>query len=508
MNTRVLVLAVPSAIILVALVWHSFGAMSRRRAGLFWLSVAVYGIVRGLGVRAVTEAIGASFPYEIRGALLEIAGVSAQEVAGWAVVAYLAWWIGDRFSRRTRRPSLFLAIAWASLFLGAISWAVEAAAIGARWWHWTVPTASRVFLNVPAIGIVDWFFVAIDFLLPFVALTAPSLARARWRYLTLLLFPAHFAGHLLPGVWLHVVHWALVLLVAGLAVRVHAEDRPFDEKRSWIPPAAFAVMVIDVSLVDLFIVRRPELLQSVVPVITIWLAAVHPLSAAIVGVASLAAALKFPSMLVAASVAAAGALLLWLQARRIVIVPLALLAMFAFGFHRATAAARADLTARLDRAMAERNGGNLDGALAQFDAIARDHPTSYVPLAMGAEIDYRRNALESAREKLARAVEKKQDFTRGYRLLAAIDLQRGRRAEGVGWARRGLDVAPDDLQLRFLAGENVLAAIDTPETAAGMIALAYEVGELATAQQIAQHGLARWPEDARLRRLAARLRLR
>src|SRR5688500_13129778 len=188
MNTRLLVLAVPSAIVLASLVWHSLGAMSRRRAARFWLSVVAYGVLRGLGVRAVTAAIGASFPYEIRGALLELAGVSAQEVAGWAVVAYLAWWIGDRFSRRARRPSLFLAVAWASLFLGAISWAIEAAAIGARWWHWTVPTVSRVFLNVPAIGIVDWFFVAIDFLLPFAVLTAPSMADVRWRYLSLLLF--------------------------------------------------------------------------------------------------------------------------------------------------------------------------------------------------------------------------------------------------------------------------------------------------------------------------------
>lgn len=506
MNTRLLVLAIPSAIILAGLVWHSLGAMSRRRAAFFWVSVVVFGILRGLGVRAVTEAIGASFPYEIRNALLELGGVSAQEVAGWAVVAYLAWWIGDRFARRSRRPSLFLALAWSALFLGAISWAIEAAAIGARWWHWTVPTASRVFLNVPAIGIVDWFFVAIDFLLPFVVLTAPSMAGKRWRFLTLLLFPAHFAGHLLPGVWLHVVHWCVVLLVAWLALRAEAVDRPFDDVRSWIPPAAFAVMVLDVALVEVLLVRRPDLLQSIVAVVATWLAAVHPLSAVVLGGVSLLAAIRFPSLLVAVAVVAGGALLLRLQARRMVVVPLAMLAVFAAGFHRSTAAARADLTARLDHAIAERNRGNLDGAAAQFDAIARDHTTSYVPLALGAELDYRRNALQPAHDKLTRAVEMKQDFIRGYRLLAAIDLQRGQKEQGVAWARRGLEIAPDDLQLRFLAGEDVLATIDTPQTAAGMAALAYEVGELAKAQQIIESGVARWPGDARLRSLALRLR--
>jgi hypothetical protein len=208
----------------------------------------------------VTQAIGASFPYEIRNPTLSLGGVSAQEVAGWAVVAYLGWWIGYRFSLRAERPFVFLQAAWASLFLGAISWAVEAAAIAARWWHWTVPTASRVFLNVPAIGIVDWFFVGIDFVLPFLALTAPALAQSRWRYLTLLFFPVHFAGHLLPGIWLHVVHWILVLIVVVLALRSTAEDRAFNGVRGWIPTAGFAVMILDVALVETFVVKRPELL--------------------------------------------------------------------------------------------------------------------------------------------------------------------------------------------------------------------------------------------------------
>lgn len=505
MNPRLLVLALPSALLLAALVWHSVGAMERRRALLFWFSVLGYGIARALGVRAVTEAIGASFPYEIRDPLLAIGGVSAQELAGWALVAYLAWWIGDRFSRRARHPSLFLGVAWAALFLGAVAWAIEAAAIGARWWHWTVPTASRLFLNVPAIGIVDWFFVAIDFLLPFVALTAPSLSGARWRFATLLFFPVHFAGHLLPGVWLHAVHWMLVLVALGLALRTAGADRPFAAVRAWIPQAAFALMLLDVALVDLLLVRRPELLQSVVAPAAAWLTAVHPGSAMALAFLSLMAALKWHSMLVTAALVACGSLLLLLQARKNVMVPLLLVAVSATLFHRATSATRADLMERLDHAINARNRGELDAALAQFDSIASDHPTSYVPLAMGAEIDYRRNALDVAHGKLARVVEMKQDFLRGYRLLAAIDLQRGRHGEGVAWARRGLGIAPDDLQLRFLAGEDVRPALDTPRTAAGMAALAFEINQTAFAREIAQEALARWPDDRELQRVAMRL---
>ena len=235
-DSRVLILALPSAVILAGLFWHSMRALPRRRAVAFWVAVLLYGILRGLGVRWVTASIGASFPYEIRNPLLSFAGVSAQEVAGWAVVAYLAWWVG------AQRPLLFLQAAGGAVFLGAISWAIEAAAIAARWWHWTVPTASRVFINVPAIGIVDWFFVGLDFLLPFVAITG---SRLRWRYLTLLFFPVHFAGHLLPGLWLHAVHWLLVLIAAWLALRMTVEDRPFASAGRWIPAAGFSIIEID-----------------------------------------------------------------------------------------------------------------------------------------------------------------------------------------------------------------------------------------------------------------------
>ena len=460
-DSRLLILAIPSAVILAGLVWHSLVALPRWRAAAFWSAVLAYGIARGLGVRFVTGSIGASFPYEIRNPMLSFAGVSAQEVVGWAVVTYLAWWIG------ARRPQLFLQVAWGALFLGAIAWAIEAAAIAARWWHWTVPTASRVFINVPAIGIVDWFFVGIDFLLPFAAITG---SRLRWRYLTLLFFPVHFAGHLLPGIWLHVVHWMLVLIAAWLALRSSATDRPFADVRSWIPAAGFFLIVADVAAVDLFLVRRPDLLVSIIPVVVLWLVGMRGGSAP------------------------------WL--RRHAVAMLAAIAIFAVALHAKSARDRADMTRRLDAAIAERNRGNLSAAVVQFDAIARDHPIDYAPLALAGEILYRTGDLESARERLARAVEIKQDFVRGYRMLAVIDARRGRRSE---WAARGLEVAPDDLQLRYLAGEDIVPAIDSPDVAAGLAALAYEVGDGTTAERIVRTAVARWPDHRRLRAIATRL---
>ena len=88
MQPRVLILALPSLVVLALLVWHSWRSLPRRRAVAFWVSVAVYGVLRGMAVAWVTrEGLGAPLPYQIRDPLLSVFGVSLQEVAGWAIVA-------------------------------------------------------------------------------------------------------------------------------------------------------------------------------------------------------------------------------------------------------------------------------------------------------------------------------------------------------------------------------------------------------------------------------------
>ena len=60
--------------------------------------------------------------------------------------------------------------------------------MAAGWWHWTVPASQPLLGNVPPIALVDWGCVGIDFLLPFLALTAPALHRRKARFLGLLAF--------------------------------------------------------------------------------------------------------------------------------------------------------------------------------------------------------------------------------------------------------------------------------------------------------------------------------
>jgi len=465
-DTRIFALALPSAIALVLLVAHSLRALPRARAIAFWVAVIAYGIARGIGVELATRRIGASFPYEIHRPLLKILGVSAQEIAGWAVVGYLAWWLGWRFSRQ-----LFVQTAWGALFLGCVSWAVEAAAVAAGWWHWNVPTASRFFMNVPPIGLVDWFFVGTDFVLPFAAISAAPRDKRRWALL--LLFPIHFASHAVPPPAMHVVHWSLLALLVALAMGSKAEDDSFASRANALPLIAAGIIVADAAVVLLFLVGRPRLALAVIPLV------LH-----------VAISTRGPFA--------------FRRSRRAAAV--AVLTIFAVGtfLHARSIEAREELQRRLDGAIAARDRGELAYATAELEALTREFPNTHVPRALLGEIYYRTGRASEAMPLFERSVEIKQDYLDGYRYAAVIALQNGERERAVTIAKRGLDVAPKDAQLRYLATGRIERPA-TAEEAATLAALAFEVGDAAASARVLEEAVARWPENRVLKLQRERL---
>ncbi len=517
MEPRVLLLAIPSLVVLVLLIVHSWRALPRRRALAFWISVAVYGLARGLAVTWITErGLGAAAPYEIRDPLLPVFGVSLQEVAGWAIVAYLAWWLGDRFSRQ-----LFQQAAWGCLFLGAISWAVETAAVAAGWWRWTVPAGSPLLLGVPWIGLVDWFFVGTDFLLPFLVLTAPALAGRPARFLSLLLFPLHMASHLwlepvfgIPG--LHLVHWLLLGLVLWLAFRSPVEDEAFP-RTDWLPLMAIAVILADIAGVEAVVVGRPGLLASLLPVAGVVAGAFHRNAGGLLGVLGGVGSFVHPPMVLGVVPMVAADLLRWARRRRWAApAVLALLAALAAGVHASGGAQREDLQKRLDAALAARDRGDLATATAELESLTKEYPAEHAPHALLGEIRYRTSRPAEARPLFERAVAIKSDFLQGYRTLAVIDLQAGNRDSAARFAARGRAVDPNDLELRYLEkrakGEgsaDLWPAIQAkgPAAAEGMAALAFEVGDAAGAAEILDRALARFPDTRSLYRTRIQLAL-
>lgn len=511
LDTRVLILTVPSLVVLGLLVVHSYKTLPRTRAHAFWSGVALYGILRGVALRWVIDRLpGASFPYAIRNPLFPILGVPVQEIAGWAIVAYLGWWLGSRFSRY-----LFLQIAWAFLFLGAISWAVESAAVAAGWWSWAVPVTQPLFVNVPFIAIVDWSFVGFDFVLPFVVLSAPELRGRATRFAALLAFPVHFASHCFAGSSLydipihHLVHWTLVASVVWLALRSLVLDDPFGgagavRHHDWLPAAGLSIIVFDAAAVELVLARRPELLVSILPALA---ASLQPLGPAIgYATGGLAVLLGFwrTPIAVAAVPAATAGLLTWgrRHERWTPIAALGILAFTAYHVHSSSAREQGELIRRLDLAISARDRGELDAAKRELTALADDFPGSHVPFALLGEIDYRTERLDDAMTAFARAVEIKQDYTKGFRYLAVIGLRLGRKDVAARFAERGLGIDQNDPELLYLSQtarerHDVAGRIDArdPRTLQALASLAFEIGDTAGAAALLDRGIALWPEQ-------------
>jgi tetratricopeptide (TPR) repeat protein len=490
-----------------------------------------YGFIRALGVRWVTEkGLGASVPYEIRQPLFPVLGVPPQEVVGWAIVAYLGWWLGYRFAaaRTGREPRLFPQIAWACLFLGAISWAVEAAAVAAGWWRWTLTASNQLFLGVPFIGIVDWFFVGVDFLLPFVVITAPAFAGRPARFLTLLAFPLHFGAHLFVGriapfvpiPVFHLAHWVLLALVVWLAIRSEARDAAFDEaaerRHGWLAITGLAVVLVAVIGVDLML-GRFDLLPSVLPAIAVAVQTFRLAAGFLLGGGALAAGAWLAPLALGAVPAAAHAALEWGQRHRwSPAVALPLIAAAALGTHAASARDEADLTRRLDSAVAARDRGELGAAEEELRAAWRDFPGSHVAPALLAEIYYRTDRLAQAREALLEVVRIKPSQAPAHRHLAVIDLRRGDAVSARRFAEAGLATEPSDVQLQYLASRASHASIEPSVVRAAelgftstraLASLAFEVDDLEGAAGIVERAVTLWPHEPWLHRTRVRLAL-
>ena len=425
-------------------------------------------------------------------------------------------------------PCVFPALAWACLFLGAIGWAVETAAVAASWWHWTVPATHAALLGVPAIGLIDWSFAGTDFLLPFLVLTAPGPRRSRLRGLSLLAFPVHFASHLLtrpiapwfPVPVFHLVHWGLLAAVLLLAFTRHDEDAPARETGRlvrWLPAAALGIVLSDTAIVDALVVRRPGLIVAVLPALAAASLALRPRAGAWIFAGSLGLAAAAPPLALSAVPGAAAWALSSPRARGILARPAVLTLLLGaamLAVHVPAARRDAAMTSALAEALAARDAGDLARAEGILSGLCRDAPASHAPCALLGEILYRTGRLADARDAYGRAVEIKEDYLDGHRHLAVIGLLLGDRTDALARTEAGLRTAPSDLELRYLRGRarggadpalRDEAARAAPGACAALAALAFEVGDRDEAALVLEEGLARWPGDARLRALRAKL---
>lgn len=224
MSLPPLAVAALSTTALVLLLGHRRANLGDSATAIFVGAAAAYAWLRSGAIGLLSAAAHTDTPYRIVTPLVVVGGVPLQELVGWVSALALAGYLADRLLRRLGRP----ADAWstalvAGFAMAAICLAVESAAVTAGWWSWSLGHPANASLRFPAIALVDWGFVAFDFLLPF------ELWRRRAplgeRIAGLLFFPLHFAGHAmmapvsetLPLSGFDLVHVGLVAAVAAIA---------------------------------------------------------------------------------------------------------------------------------------------------------------------------------------------------------------------------------------------------------------------------------------------------
>ncbi len=275
-------LAALSAAVLLLILLHRRANLGLEAALYFLAASSAYGFLRSSTIRALSEARLGGAPYTLSSPLLTIGGVPLQELLGWTVAAGLAGYFADRWLRRSGwHPDAYATALAAGLGMAAVCLAVECAAVTGGWWTWSLAHDPRSLLPFPTIGLVDWGFVALDFLLPF------ELWRRRaplgQRLASLLIFPVHLLGHAftakldgpLPLSAFDLVHVGLI--AAAVAASSAARDRsvwpaPEDEREPFLVFAA-AVLLLATTTSQLLLGGRPDLLWTGLPLFLLALGA-------------------------------------------------------------------------------------------------------------------------------------------------------------------------------------------------------------------------------------------
>lgn len=273
-------LAALSAVVLLLVLEHRRVNLGGRAAATFFLAACGYGWLRSFSIRQLAEAHLADVPYRLEAPLATLVGVPLQELVGWTAAIGLSGYFADRLLRRLGQSTdAYRTTLIAGLCMATICLAVETAAGLGGWWTWNLAHSRTGPLRFPSIALLDWGFVAIDFLLPF------ELWRraAPWahRLASCLLFPLHLAGHalmaplsgLLPISGFDLAHVGILAAVVGAASAARdASPWPPIRRESfrWGPTLAVAVL-LGTATVTLLRAGEPTLLWTAIPLAAIAL---------------------------------------------------------------------------------------------------------------------------------------------------------------------------------------------------------------------------------------------
>jgi hypothetical protein len=481
MTPQMAILVIPAAAVVAGLIFHSIKFKGGKETLYFFVFALLFGIARGNVIYWITTVhYQGKFPYIFQKRLLGVYHDSLTADFGWIICLYIGSYMAFRIADRLPhiRGKLFPAVSLACLFNFCLSYAVEATAMTMGWWQWNLSTRSSILSDVPMVGIVAWFSVGFDFLIPYYLIRHYRRPGQLWPFLTILIFPLHMATHLfhdrlsaiVPITPYNIYHWGMVLatmilpFASSLRMRIpwlppealHPDRSP---RGSRVTPGRFVVnlpllglgVVASVLLIsDLAITGESRLLISKTPLAVYTLLAIHHIPAALVLIAAglsvaFGGILMVPPLLIPLFYAALWSKSMWSGMRRLgllfLLVPLLLTGWY-YTWSRTRDALDRRYIALCDEGMTLAEKADIDGSISRFSAAAALKPYSLRAYQNLSILHSRKRQYGEAERILRKILELRPVSEEAHANLGNLYLLKGDLDEAEVWFKKALDINP------------------------------------------------------------------
>jgi predicted negative regulator of RcsB-dependent stress response len=492
MIPKMAILVLPATAVVVGLVFHSLKFRGLRETLYFFIFALLFGVARGNIIYYITVVLfEGKFPYIFQNKLLGLYHDSLTADFGWIICLYIGSYMAFRIADRLPgiKGKVFPTISLACLFNVCLSYAVEATAMTMDWWQWNLSTKSSILSDVPMAGIVAWFSVGFDFLVPYFLIRHYRRPGQWWPFLTVLIFPVHMATHmfntrisgLVPITPYNIFHWGMVLAVIvlpfasalkfrtpwlpeealsgrGAARKGRTAAAPFLQN---MPLFGLAVVASVLIISDLGITRSPGLLISKVPLLFYTLLAVHRVPAAAVAGAAVLSAMAggilfVPPMIVPAFYVALWAKSLWGRMPWLklvyILIPLVLTGWY-YSWSRAKDEVDMRYAALCKNGVALAENKDLDGAIREFTAAAEMKPYSLAAYQNLGILYSRQKQYDKAEIALKKILELRPISDEARVNLGNLYILKNDLDEAEKWFNEALKIDPDDAYSRHMLEE-------------------------------------------------------
>lgn len=461
MPSPLLFLAAPSVLVFILLVWHLDQNLGHKKTGIYFGLLFLYGVIRANWLVHITkDDLGSAFPYLINLPVLKIGGASLQELIGWSVAVTLAWLIADRLLLRLRiTPGPYRVSALAAVILCAVCLAVETAAIESGWWQWTLLQYPKPFFGkVPLVGLLDWGFVAFDFLLAFLVFSVPSSWKARIPALAL--FALHFRFHselgklpepllVTPNDLAHAAIFAFVLAVAVDEKSSSALPVPEKERLRVLPLIGGVIVALATALSCIYAAGNTKTAFACIPLLVLVIAAYAfpwPAKAVSPPVApQKSKPAKNPARKVAAKTEEQDWRVFWIRLG-IAVSVFCLVCALRIPFNRKSAA----FVSHLQSANSMMNAGQMTAAEAEIRKAIEIRPEHSGGHMMLAQVLIVQKRIREARSELQQALKVKPTDLSAMILMSIVEIRLGNLAEAKSIAQNGQRIYPDHSEFQYL----------------------------------------------------------